>query len=82
MRNGWRVEDRRKLLPFPRGLLNSDHASHRLTCQLFAQSPPYANLSAVYRNFDWQEALPVVRKSAGQSDRLRPSKPDLRQAAE
>ena len=44
---GWVAEDRRKLLAFARDLLNSDYAGHRLTFQLFAQSPPYAHLAAV-----------------------------------
>src|SRR3546814_6863582 len=38
----WNAEDRRKLLAFARDLLNSDYAGHRLTFQLFAQSPPFA----------------------------------------
>jgi len=66
----WQADDRRKLLAFARDLLNSDYAGHRLTFQLFAQSPPYANLAAVYRNFDWEETLRVVRKSAGLSDHV------------
>ncbi len=70
----WQAEDRRKLLAFARDLLNSDYAGHRLTFQLFAQSPPYANLAAVYRNFDWDEPLRVVQKSAGLSDRVRQGK--------
>jgi hypothetical protein len=37
---------------------------------------------AVYRNFDWQETLRVVQKSAGLSDQVQPIKPGLRQAAE
>jgi 4-hydroxyphenylacetate 3-monooxygenase len=69
----WQAEDRRKLLAFARDLLNSDYAGHRLTFQLFAQSPPYANLAAVYRNFNWDESLRVVRKSAGLSDRVQGS---------
>jgi 4-hydroxyphenylacetate 3-monooxygenase len=68
----WQAEDRRKLLAFARDLLNSDYAGHRLTFQLFAQSAPFANLAAVYRNFDWEETLRVVQKSAGLSDRVRP----------
>jgi 4-hydroxyphenylacetate 3-monooxygenase len=68
----WQAEDRRKLLAFARDLLNSDYAGHRLTFQLFAQSPPYANLAAVYRNFDWEETLRIVRESAGLSDRVQP----------
>ena len=66
----WQAEDRRKLLAFARDLLNSDYAGHRLTFQLFAQAPPYANLAAVYRNFNWDEPLRVVQKSAGLSDRV------------
>jgi len=76
----WQAEDRRKLLAFARDLLNSDYAGHRLTFQLFAQSPPYANLAAAYRNFDWEETLRVVHKSAGLSDRVRPGKPGSQRA--
>ncbi len=64
----WVAEDRRKLLAFARDLLNSDYAGHRLTFQLFAQSPPFANLAAVYRNFDWTESLRVAKDAAGLSD--------------
>jgi 4-hydroxyphenylacetate 3-monooxygenase len=66
----WVAEDRRKLLAFARDLLNSDYAGHRLTFHLFAQSPPFAHLGAVYRNFDWDGPLDFVRKSAGLSDRV------------
>ena len=66
----WQAEDRRKLLAFARDLLNSDYAGHRLTFQLFAQSPPFAHLAAVYRNFDWNGPLDFVRRSAGLSDRV------------
>jgi 4-hydroxyphenylacetate 3-monooxygenase len=76
----WQADDRRKLLAFARDLLNSDYAGHRLTFQLFAQSPPYANLAAVYRNFDWDETLRVVHKAAGLSDRVMPGKPTLKPA--
>ena len=61
----WVADDRRRLLAFARDLLNSDYAGHRLTFQLFAQSPPFAHLAAVYRNFDWDGSLDFVRKSAG-----------------
>ncbi|ANY87051.1 MULTISPECIES: 4-hydroxyphenylacetate 3-hydroxylase family protein [Pseudomonas] len=71
----WVAEDRRKLLAFARDLMNSDYAGHRLTFQLFAQSPPFAHLGAVYRNFDWDGPLDFVRKSAGLSDRVMGSKP-------
>ena len=67
----WVAEDRRRLLAFARDLLNSDYANHRLTFQLFAQSPPFAHLAAVYRNFDWQGPLEFAQKSAGLSDRIR-----------
>ena len=68
--DGWLAEDRRKLLAFARDLLNSDYAGHRLTFQLFAQSPPFAHLAAVYRNFDWDGPLDFVRKSAGLSNNV------------
>ncbi len=66
----WVADDRRKLLAFARDLLNSDYAGHRLTFQLFAQSPPFAHLGAVYRNFDFDNALDFVKRSAGLSDRV------------
>ena len=66
----WVADDRRKLLAFARDLLNSDYAGHRLTFQLFAQSPPYAHLAAVYRSFDWDGPLDFVKKAAGLSDRV------------
>ncbi|MEG6507633.1 4-hydroxyphenylacetate 3-hydroxylase family protein [Methyloligella sp. 2.7D] len=68
----WVADDRRKLLAFARDMLNSDYAGHRLTFQLFAQSPPFAHLAAVYRNFDWDGPLDFVKKAAGLSDRVRP----------
>lgn len=66
----WTAEDRRRLLAFGRDLLNSDYAGHRLTFQLFAQSPPFAHLLAVYRTFDWEESLAHVRHAAGLSDNV------------
>ena len=66
----WVAEDRRKLLAFARDLLNSDYAGHRLTFQLFAQSPPFAHLAAVYRNFDWDGPLAFVKNSADLSDKV------------
>lgn len=68
----WVAEDRRKLLAFARDLLNSDYAGHRLTFQLFAQSPPFANLAAVYRSFDWDSALREAGSAAGLSEHLLP----------
>ena len=66
----WVAADRRKLLAFARDLLDSDYAGHRLSFQLFAQSPPFAHLAAVYRNFDWDGPLDFVKKAAGLSDRV------------
>jgi len=66
----WVAEDRRKLLAFARDLMNSDYGGHRLTFQLFAQSPPFAHLNAVYMNFDFSEPLDFVKKAAGLSDRV------------
>jgi 4-hydroxyphenylacetate 3-monooxygenase len=63
----WSAQDRRKLLAFARDLLNSDYAGHRLTFELFAQSPPFAHLNAVFRNFDWKGPLDFVGKAAGLS---------------
>jgi 4-hydroxyphenylacetate 3-monooxygenase len=66
----WEAEDRRKLLAYARDLLNSDYAGHRLTFQLFAQSPPFAHLLAVYRNFDFAEPMRIVQESAGLSEKV------------
>ncbi len=77
----WIAEDRRKLLAYARDLLNSDYAGHRLTFQLFAQSPPFAHLAAVYRNFDWDGPLDFVRKSADLSERVKPAAPKPAPAA-
>ena len=66
----WLADDRRKLLVFARDLLNSDYAGHRLTFQLFAQSPPFANLAAVYRNFDWGGPFACVTQAAGLSSNV------------
>ncbi len=66
----WVAEDRRKLLALARDLLNSGYAGHRLTFQLFAQSPPFAHLAAVYRNVDWEGPLRFAQKAAGLSDRV------------
>jgi 4-hydroxyphenylacetate 3-monooxygenase len=70
LNENWQAEDRRKLLAFARDLLNSDYAGHRLTFQLFAQSPPFAHLAAVYRNFNWSDALRFTKSAAGLSDRV------------
>jgi 4-hydroxyphenylacetate 3-monooxygenase len=70
LNENWHAEDRRKLLAFARDLLNSDYAGHRLTFQLFAQSPPFAHLAAVYRSFDWNEPLRFTQESANLSDQI------------
>jgi 4-hydroxyphenylacetate 3-monooxygenase len=69
----WHSEDRRKLLSYARDLLNSDYAGHRLTFKLFAQSPPFAHLAAVYRNFDFDGPLQFVAESAQLSESVRPT---------
>jgi 4-hydroxyphenylacetate 3-monooxygenase len=66
----WVAEDRRKLLALARDLLNSDYAGHKLTFALFAQSPPFAHLNAVYNNFDFSGPLEFVRHAAGLSERV------------
>jgi 4-hydroxyphenylacetate 3-monooxygenase len=71
----WHAEDRRKLLALARDLLNSDYAGHRLTFQLLAQSPPYAHLAAVFRSFDFDEALACAHKAAGLSERVEVREP-------
>ncbi|MBO0845774.1 MAG: 4-hydroxyphenylacetate 3-hydroxylase family protein [Nocardioides sp.] len=58
------AEERRKLLAYGRDLLNSDYATHRLTFQLFAQSPPFSHLLAVYNNYDFEPATSLLRNSA------------------
>ena len=70
MNDDWVAEDRRKLLAFARDLLNSDYAGHRLTFALFAQSPPFANMAAVYRNFDFDGPLDFVRRAADLSEQV------------
>ncbi len=70
----WSAQDRRKLLAFARDLMNSDYAGHRLTFQLFAQSPPFAHLNAVYNNFDFDGPLNFVRNAAGLSDKVMESR--------
>jgi len=61
------ADDRRKLFAFARDLLNSDYAGHRLTFQLFAQSPAFAHLLAVYNNYDFAGPADLVRRYAGLS---------------
>lgn len=67
------AEDRRRLFAYARDLLNSDYAGHRLTFQLFAQSPPFAHLLAVYNNYDFAGPAELVRSYAGLSSVRPPS---------
>ena len=62
------ADDRRKLLAFARDLMDSDYAGHRLTFQLFAQSPPFSHLLAVYNNYDFSGPLDLVRRAAELSE--------------
>jgi 4-hydroxyphenylacetate 3-monooxygenase len=73
LNDDWQAEDRRKLLAFARDLISSDYAGHRLAFQMFAQSPRFNQLQAVYRNFDCDGPLDFVRNSAGLSDRVMPA---------
>ncbi|MEE9247542.1 MAG: 4-hydroxyphenylacetate 3-hydroxylase C-terminal domain-containing protein, partial [Dehalococcoidia bacterium] len=64
----WGMEDRIKLLLYTRDLVDSSMAGHKLSFQLFAQSPPYANLVAMYNSFDPTPMKKLVRKAADLSD--------------
>ena len=65
------AEERRKLFALARDLLNSDYAGHRLTFQLFAQSPPFSHLLAVYNNYDFSGPLDVVARYSEVADAVR-----------
>ena len=65
----WIADDRRRLLSFARDLLNSDYAGHRLTFQLFAQSPPFSHLLAVYNNYDFEPSVRLVEQAAGLTEK-------------
>ena len=66
----WGMEDRIKLLHFTRDLVDSSMAGHKLAFQLFAQSPPYANMLALYFNFDPTPMKRLVRKAADLSEEV------------
>jgi 4-hydroxyphenylacetate 3-monooxygenase len=66
----WSADDRRRLLAYARDLLNSDYAGHRVTFELFAQSPPFAHLNAVFNNFDFSGPLGFTKRAAGLTDRV------------
>lgn len=63
----WSAQDRGKLLYFARDLLNSSYAGHMVTFELFAQSPPFAQYLAAFRNFDLEPCREKVRKAANLS---------------
>jgi 4-hydroxyphenylacetate 3-monooxygenase len=65
------AEERRKLFALARDLLNSDYAGHRLTFQLFAQSPPFSHLLAVYNNYDFSGPLDVVARYSDVANEVR-----------
>lgn len=56
--------ERRKMLTFARDLLNSHYAGHRLTFQLFAQSPPFSHQLAMYNNYDFGAVSDLVHQAA------------------
>jgi 4-hydroxyphenylacetate 3-monooxygenase len=56
------AEERRRFFALARDLLNSDYAGHRLTFQLFAQSPAFSHLLAVYNNYDFEGPHDLVRR--------------------
>jgi 4-hydroxyphenylacetate 3-monooxygenase len=64
------ADDRRRLFAFARDLLNSDYAGHRLTFQLFAQSPAFAHLLHVYNTYDFSGPADLVRRYAGLEEPL------------
>jgi 4-hydroxyphenylacetate 3-monooxygenase len=61
---GWDADNRTKLLYFARDLLNSSYAGHKVTFELFAQSPPFAQYLAAFNSFDLEPARQAVRKAA------------------
>lgn len=67
---GWDAEDRAKLLFYARDLLNSSHAGHQVTFELFAQAPPFAQYAAAFGSFDLEPARDLVRKAANLSNTL------------
>lgn len=66
----WDADDRRRLLAYARDLLTSGYAGHRLAFAQFAQAPHFSHLAAVYRSFDFEGPLDLVRQAAKLSDRV------------
>lgn len=60
----WSAEDRARLLYFARDLLNSSFAGHQVTFELFAQSPPFAQSAAAFKNYDLNPHREMVLKAA------------------
>ncbi|HWL26132.1 MAG TPA: 4-hydroxyphenylacetate 3-hydroxylase N-terminal domain-containing protein [Ureibacillus sp.] len=60
----WSAEERTKLLYFARDLLDSSHAGHQISFELFAQAPPFAQYAATFNNFDLNPARELVKKAA------------------
>lgn len=56
------ADQRRRFNALARDLVNSDYAGHRLTFQLFAQSPAFSHLLAVYNNYDFAGPVELVRR--------------------
>jgi 4-hydroxyphenylacetate 3-monooxygenase len=56
------AEQRRRFLVLARDLVNSDYAGHRLTFQLFAQSPAFSHLLAVYNNYDFAGPVELIKR--------------------
>jgi len=59
--------DHNRLLAFADGLLNAAQASQRMNFLTFAQAPGFAQSAALYRNFDWDGPMALVRDMAGLS---------------
>ncbi|MBO1004429.1 4-hydroxyphenylacetate 3-hydroxylase family protein [Pseudogracilibacillus auburnensis] len=66
----WSAEDRAKLLYFARDLLNSSYAGHQVTFELFAQSPPFAQSAAAFKNYDLEAHRNMVLKAANLAPHL------------
>lgn len=60
----WTAQDRAKLLYFARDLLNSSYAGHQVTFELFAQSPPFAQSAAAFKNYNLDYNREMVLKAA------------------
>jgi 4-hydroxyphenylacetate 3-monooxygenase len=56
------ADERRRFMALARDMLNSNYAGHRLTFQLFAQSPAFSHLLAVYNNYDFAGPVELVRR--------------------